>query len=120
MPGVSVFGEVVLNEFQPTSMKKRKHQILKCPRQQKRTCQHTNSQLKADDAMHICEHVRAGAKTYILFTVKSQHTLPGPVCDFGVQVSQEHILCSLLAFLKIDGTIQHNKQRELMIKIYSI
>jgi hypothetical protein len=34
--------------------------------------------------------------------IKNQH-LPGPMFHFGVQTSQERILCSLLSFLKING-----------------
>jgi len=63
------------------------------------------SQFKADDAMPICEHARAGESTYF---AHSPHILPGQVYDFGVQVSQEHILCSLLAFLKIEGVDKIN------------
>ena len=59
------------------------------------------SQFRADDAMPICEHASVGQSTYFAYSL---HILPGQVYDFGVQVSQEHILCSLLAFLKIDDT----------------
>ena len=63
------------------------------------------SQFRADDAMPICEHASEGQSTYFAYSL---HILPGQVFDFGVQVSQEHILCSLLVFLKIEGADKIN------------
>jgi hypothetical protein len=51
---------------------------------------------KEDDAMH---NIYEQARTENTF-------LPGPMYDSGVRVSQEHILCSVLAFLKIDGAVK--------------
>jgi len=55
--------------------------------------------------MPICEHASVGQSTYFAYSL---HILPGQVFDFGVQVSQEHILCSLLVFLKIEGADKIN------------